>query len=39
MKTLLELQQVMKKLQFQNLSHIGCSFLFWTLYKQKGVII
>ncbi len=30
----------MKKLQLQNLSHIVCSsILFWTLYKQWGVII
>jgi hypothetical protein len=30
----------MKKLQLQNLSHIICSsFLFWTLYKQRGVVI
>jgi len=29
-----------KKLQLQNLSHIVCcSFLFWTLYKQGGVVI
>jgi hypothetical protein len=29
-----------KKLQLQNLSHIVCSsLLFWTLYKQEGVII
>jgi len=30
----------MRKLQFQNLSHIVCSpFLFWTLYKQGDVVI
>ncbi len=30
----------MKKLQLQNLSHIVCSaFLFWTLYKQGGVVM
>ncbi len=30
----------MKKLELQNLSHIVCSsFLFWTLYKQGGVVI
>jgi dipeptide/tripeptide permease len=30
----------MRKLQLQNLSHIVCSsFLFWTLYKQGGVVI
>jgi dipeptide/tripeptide permease len=29
-----------KKLQLQNLSHIVCSsFLFWTLYKQVGLVI
>jgi dipeptide/tripeptide permease len=29
-----------KKLQLQNLSHIICfSFLFWTLYKQGGLVI
>jgi dipeptide/tripeptide permease len=29
-----------KKLQFQNLSHIVySSFLFWTLYKQGGVVV
>jgi dipeptide/tripeptide permease len=27
-------------LELQNLSHIVCfSFLFWTLYKQGGVVI
>ncbi len=35
MKKALELQL---SLQLQNLSHIVCSpFLFWTLYKQRGV--
>ncbi len=30
----------MRKLQLQNLSHIFCSsFLFWTLYKQGGLVI
>jgi hypothetical protein len=30
----------MRKLQFQILSHIVCfTFLFWTLYKEGGVII
>jgi hypothetical protein len=29
-----------RRLSFQNLSHILCSsFLFWTLYKQWGVVI
>jgi len=29
-----------KKLQLQKLSHIVCSsFLFWTLYKQGGMVI
>ncbi len=30
----------MRKLQLQNLSHIVySSFLFWTLYKQGGLVI
>ncbi len=30
----------MRKLELQNLSHIVySSFLFWTLYKQGGVVI
>jgi dipeptide/tripeptide permease len=32
--------KLVRKLQFQNLSHIVCfSFLFWTIYKQGGVVI
>jgi hypothetical protein len=40
MKKVLELQLCLRKLQLQNLSHIVySSFLFWTLYKQGGVVM